>query len=161
MLLLVQISVAHGQQWKTIESDGLHDPTSSAVNVLQDPGEALSVLPPDQVGNQVNWVRALRDGYIKPRNSLAEEGIAPKMLDSVILMTDTGDMPVVRFPHKEHTEWLECGNCHDHLFKSKAGETPVTMLSILQGEYCGRCHGAVSFPLTECKRCHSVTKAQQ
>jgi hypothetical protein len=24
------------------------------------------------------------------------------------------------------------------------------------GEHCGRCHGAVAFPLTECTRCHSV-----
>jgi hypothetical protein len=29
---------------------------------------------------------------------------------------------------------------------------------ILSGEKCGLCHGAVSFPLTECKRCHSVDR---
>jgi ribosomal protein L40E len=32
----------------------------------------------------------------------------------------------------------------------------MSMFAILQGEFCGRCHGAVSFPLTECRRCHSV-----
>jgi c(7)-type cytochrome triheme protein len=45
------------------------------------------------------------------------------------------------------------------LFKSKAGATKqLNMFQILQGEYCGVCHGAVSFPLTECKRCHSVER---
>ena len=47
-----------------------------------------------------------------------------------------------------HTEWLDCTNCHDKLFLPKAGATPVNMFAVLQGEYCGRCHGAVSFPLT-------------
>jgi hypothetical protein len=31
------------------------------------------------------------------------------------------------------------------------------MFNILNGEQCGRCHGAVSFPVAEqCKLCHSV-----
>ena len=79
-----------------------------------------------------------------------------EILDSNVLMKHTGDAPYVLFPHKPHTQWLDCGNCHEEIFKSKAGATPVNMLAILQGEYCGRCHGAVSFPLTECNRCHSV-----
>ena len=32
------------------------------------------------------------------------------------------------------------------------------MMLILQGEKCGLCHGAVAFPLTECLRCHSVSR---
>jgi hypothetical protein len=32
------------------------------------------------------------------------------------------------------------------------------MNQILHGEQCGLCHGAVSFPLTECNRCHSVSR---
>jgi c(7)-type cytochrome triheme protein len=64
----------------------------------------------------------------------------------------------VLFPHRPHTEWLDCENCHDKLFKKKAGETPINMFQVLQGEYCGRCHGAVAFPLTECRRCHSVPR---
>jgi len=74
-------------------------------------------------------------------------------------MPRTGEMPMVRFPHRQHTEWLDCSNCHEKLFASKAGGTrAVNMFQILQGEYCGLCHGAVSFPLTECKRCHSVAR---
>ena len=34
------------------------------------------------------------------------------------------------------------------------------MGNILDGEYCGICHGAVSFPLTECDRCHNTEKTE-
>jgi c(7)-type cytochrome triheme protein len=80
------------------------------------------------------------------------------VLDLDIIMDATGEMAMVRFPHKAHTEWLDCSNCHDHIFKKKAGGNPVNMFAILAGEYCGRCHGAVAFPLTECRRCHSVSR---
>ncbi|HEX9180451.1 MAG TPA: c(7)-type cytochrome triheme domain-containing protein, partial [Burkholderiales bacterium] len=52
--------------------------------------------------------------------------------------------------------WLDCANCHEHLFKSKAGANKLSMQKILEGEQCGLCHGAVAFPLTECGRCHST-----
>ena len=145
----------HAAGWQTLQEDSLHDPEAPALEVLQQPSEALSVLPPDTAGNKVNWVKALREGYIEPRSFVLKEKTL-EVLDSEILMKGTGDSYYVLFPHKAHTEWLECSNCHEKLFKSKAGETPITMLKILQGEYCGRCHGAVSFPLTECNRCHSV-----
>lgn len=147
--------LTHAAGWLTLQEDNLHDPEAPALEVLQQPAEALSVLPPDTAGNKVDWVKALRQGYIKPRSFLRKEKTL-EVLDLEILMKGTGDTHYVLFPHKAHTEWLECSNCHEKLFKSKAGETPITMLKILQGEYCGRCHGAVSFPLTECNRCHSV-----
>ena len=144
-------------QWRPLAEDGLHDPENPALELLQEPTEALSVLPPDTAGNKVDWINALRGGYIRPRTSL-EKNVQLNVLESEILMQDTGEMPMVRFPHKPHTEWLDCANCHDELFATKAGETPVNMLAILEGKYCGVCHGAVSFPLTECKRCHSVPR---
>jgi c(7)-type cytochrome triheme protein len=70
-------------------------------------------------------------------------------------------MPVVLFPHKRHTEWLDCSNCHDKLFKEEIGASHISMFQILAGEQCGVCHGAVSFPLTECNRCHSVLRPDQ
>jgi len=48
-----------------------------------------------------------------------------------------------------------CGNCHTGIFDKKAGATPVSMVENWEGEYCGRCHGRVSFPLANCYRCHS------
>lgn len=158
LLLAVSCSLlwaADSRQWKTLEKDDIHDPQNPALKVMQQPAAALRILPPDTAGNQVSWVKALRDGYIKPRTNLYET-TEVRILDSNILMKRTAEMPYVLFPHRPHTEWLDCSNCHEKLFKSQAGATPVNMFAILQGEYCGRCHGAVSFPLTECARCHSV-----
>ena len=141
-----------------LAKDQIHDPANPAIKLLQEPSEALANLPPDAVGNRVRWVQALEKGLIAPRASILP-GTEVKVLDQDVIMPRTGEMFMVRFPHKQHTEWLDCSNCHEKLFKSKAGATTtVNMFEILQGEYCGVCHGAVAFPLTECRRCHSVER---
>ena len=157
---MVAVSWAQpGPEWKPLGNDGVHDSESPAVGILQEPAQALRELPPDTagVGNQVRWVDALREGHIAPRTNILPE-TEVQVLDLDILMKDTAGMPVVRFPHLQHTEWLDCENCHDEIFKREAGATDVSMFSILQGRHCGRCHGAVAFPLTECRRCHSVPR---
>lgn len=145
-----------------MRKDGIHDPKGPALKQkqLQEPAEALSKLPPDTTGNMVRWVEALQRGVIKPLPSL-KPGVTPKILDQDILLDLQGSMPIVRFPHKVHTEWLDCTNCHDSVFKQQTGATQISMLQILAGEQCGICHGAVSFPLTECYRCHSVLRPGQ
>lgn len=159
-VLALGSGLALAYQWTALEEDGVHDPDNPAVGILQPPAEALSVLPPDTAGNHVRWVEALRGGYISPRAYLHKE-TENRVLDSTILMKNTGDAPYVLFPHEPHTDWLDCDNCHERIFASKAGATPISMLAILSGEYCGRCHGAVSFPLTECRRCHSVENPER
>jgi c(7)-type cytochrome triheme protein len=144
------------EAWLPLAEDGIHDPGNPVLDLLQEPAEALSQLPPDSAGNRVRWVQALRDGYIQPRTNIHPE-TKVNLLDQDIIMRNTGSANFVRFPHLVHTEWLDCENCHDEFFARKAGATPMTMLAILSGEYCGRCHGAVAFPLTECNRCHSVS----
>lgn len=144
--------------WPPLAQDELHDPAMTMLKLLQNPDEALSKLPRDGAGNQVDWVKALEKGYIKPRASI-RSNTEIKVLELDVLRRNTGEMDMVLFPHKQHTEWLACGNCHEKLFKSKAGATQFGMFDILNGEYCGRCHGAVAFPLTECKRCHSVPRS--
>lgn len=160
MLLLIGLGAAAGttapREWLSLAEDSIHDPENPALLVLQEPREALSLLPPDTVGNQVRWVQALQGGYIQPRSSI-DPGTELRVLDLDILMKGSGDSAWVLFPHKPHTEWLDCSNCHEKIFATKAGATPMSMLAILSGQYCGRCHGAVSFPLTECNRCHSVS----
>lgn len=145
------------RKWQTLANDGVHDPRSAALRQLQEPREALSALPADTAGNQVLWNDALRDGSINPRSSLRPEAEV-RLLDSDIYMNRHGSVPIVRFPHREHTLWLDCSNCHEKLFKSKAGGNAISMLRILQGEQCGQCHGAVAFPLTECARCHNTPR---
>jgi c(7)-type cytochrome triheme protein len=124
---------------------------------LQNPTEALSVLPRDGSGDQVNWVKALESGNIKPRINL-HSNTRGEVFDLNVLLRNTNELAMVNFPHKQHTEWLVCSNCHEEIFKSKAGATKFGMFDILNGEYCGRCHGAVAFPLTECNRCHNVPR---
>lgn len=155
-VLLCMPARSQSPTWKPLVEDGIHDPENPAISLLQEPAEALSVLPTDSAGNQVRWVRALKEGYIQPRTNIFPE-TKIEVLDLDIIMPRTGSAKYVRFPHRAHTEWLDCSNCHDAIFATKAGATPVTMLQILSGEYCGRCHGAVAFPLTECDRCHSVS----
>ncbi len=144
--------------WLPLAQDGLHDPKNPAIALLQQPGDALSQLPPDTAGNLVRWVQALDSGAIAPRATL-NPGTEVRVLDQDIIIARFGSMPAVRFPHRQHTMWLDCSNCHEALFKSKAGANAFSMVKILNGEQCGLCHGAVSFPLTECNRCHSVSNA--
>lgn len=160
LLLVVLFSggeafAANPNQWKRLQADGLHDPKGPAIHELQQPGEALSALPGDSAGNNVNWIRALREKVIAPRTNLFP-ATNIKVLDMDIIFPNTGNYPYVRFPHKAHTEWLDCVNCHEKIFKLKYRATPIKMSAILEGKYCGQCHGAVAFPLTECNRCHSV-----
>jgi c(7)-type cytochrome triheme protein len=156
MLALVTAPAAAQSTWLTIENDGLRDPASPAVKILQQPADALSALPPDSAGNRVRWVKALDEGFINPRTNI-KSGTKVQTYDKDVLLDLNGSMPVVRFPHRVHTLWLDCSNCHDHLFKMQRGATKISMFNILQGEQCGLCHGAVAFPLTECSRCHSTS----
>jgi c(7)-type cytochrome triheme protein len=143
--------------WLPLRADYLHDPDNPALHFLQEPAEALSALPRSTSGNYVDWTAALRSGAIDPRTNIQPE-TKVNLLDLDILFEETAGQPIVLFPHLQHTEWLDCSNCHDKLFIPKKGANPVNMLAILNGEFCGQCHGAVSFPLTECARCHSVPR---
>ena len=160
LLGLLAAGTVFAGNWLPIAKDGVHDPRSPAAKQLQEPQEALSRLTPDTTGNQVRWVQALEKGEINPREKLFPQ-TEVKKLDQDILLNVKGGMPIVRFPHKQHTEWLDCSNCHDQLFERKTGGTKISMFAILQGEQCGVCHGAVAFPLTECYRCHSITRPGQ
>jgi len=155
VLILTATAGISAGNWNSLRSDRLHDPSNPSLRVLQEPEEALSVLPPDTAGNKVNWVKALQVGAISPRTSLREER-DHEVLDQDILMKDTLPLPYVRFPHRPHTEWMSCENCHEQIFVSVTGANEINMAQILNGQYCGVCHGAVAFPLTECNRCHNT-----
>ena len=145
------------RDWDPIEDDRLHAAQLDGVDVLQDPADALAGLPIDSVGNQVDWIEAKRAGLIAPRASLDESSVEVRLRDTKILMQNTGSSPYVLFPHRPHTEWLDCENCHQGMFAESPGATQMSMMGILQGMACGRCHGAISFPLTECYRCHTIS----
>ena len=139
---------------ESLASDGIHDPQNEAFAALQEPGEALAAFPIDRRG-AVDWVKALELGIISPRADLLGES-EMQVLEMDIMFKDTGAMPWVLFPHGRHTQWLDCTNCHDEIFIPQAGANKINMDAVLAGEFCGRCHGKVSFTLWVCERCHSV-----
>ena len=143
--------------WPPLMVDGIHDPNGHGVDLLQEPREALSALPRDTIGNQVDWVKAIEEGKVTPLAKILPD-TKVDMLDSEVIMSRTGEMPMVRFPHRAHTRWLACDNCHEELFRTESGATQVNMFKILAGESCGLCHGSVAFPVTECRRCHNVSR---
>lgn len=135
--------------------EGIYDPINPGLQFLQQPDLALRELPQDRAGNFVNWVEALEGRYIEPRKGLkADMTMNPINMD--VLMTKTASMPHVKFPHRAHTSWLGCNNCHPAIFLPHKDGNPITMYSILKGEFCGVCHGKVAFPVTDCFRCHNT-----
>ena len=140
-----------------VYEDGIHDPTNDAVKVLQEPIEAMQGFPRDKSG-VIDWVKVLEDGIISPRASrLGEEEM--HVVDFDVIFKNTQSMPYVRYPHRQHTEWLTCKNCHPKIFLPQKGGNPVTMSAIMQGQFCGVCHGKVAFPPSKnCGRCHSVPR---
>ena len=159
LILLALLAIATASlgagKWQSLKNDGLHDPGNPAIEVLQEPAEALGVLQSDAAGNKVDWVRSLEFGFIEPRPSLGDDR-EPEVLETTVLMKNTSPLPYVLFPHKPHTQWMSCEACHESIFVSEIDANPINMGKILAGEYCGLCHGAVSFPLTECNRCHNT-----
>jgi c(7)-type cytochrome triheme protein len=138
--------------------DGIHDPAIEEAFMLQPPLDALGALPPSNAGNHVDWVRALGQGKIAPRNDRLDPKVQASPIDLNIVREVKGSMPDVVYPHKQHTQWLDCANCHPAIFKPQKGANAMSMASIILGEQCGVCHGKVAFPVSECRLCHSKSK---
>lgn len=141
------------------ESDGIHDPTADGTMMLQPPREAFAGLPKSRAGNFINWSKAIEDGLLVPRYDIHNPDANPVVLDLNIVREVKGTMPDVVYPHKQHTQWLDCANCHPAIFIPMKGANQISMASIMMGEKCGVCHGKVAFPVSECRRCHSQPKA--
>ena len=76
-----------------------------------------------------------------------------------VLIEAKGDfVDDVVYPHWIHTYWLKCDVCHPKIFIPAKGQNNMTMVGIAEGKWCGRCHGKIAFPLTDCSRCHVKPK---
>jgi len=107
---------------------------------------------------EVDWMSGIRQGIFKPFDSTDPEAgpaLPPYDLDMVLPVKKEFGIPQVIFPHSSHTMWLDCRNCHPAIFAPKRGANPITMHSLLEGQYCAKCHGVVAFRLYDCFRCHS------
>jgi c(7)-type cytochrome triheme protein len=138
---------------------GIHDPANDMTLELQSPAAAFANFPKSTAGNHVNWGKALDSKAISPRADKADPAAVPIVMDLNIVREVKGSMPDVVYPHKQHTEWLDCSNCHPAIFIPQKGANQISMASILLGQKCGVCHGKVAFPVSECRLCHSRKKA--
>ncbi len=129
------------------------------INKEHDFSEFSSRMPKERFGNGINWEKAEKMGLIKPVDFL--EGISIKRPGLKIqkdfdLDPKVEGMPKIVFSHKKHTVWNGCEVCHPEIFAGiKKGTTKYGMVDIMQGKYCGVCHGFVAFPLIDCQRCHT------
>lgn len=121
---------------------------------LADWEERFRELPRRKDGG-VDWDQALDQQMITPKPGLDPKAQPQMVFDYNVELVPAG-LPAFKvvFPHKPHTEWLGCTNCHTEIFQMKKGADQITMEKIFAGEFCGRCHGKVSFELTSCARCH-------
>jgi c(7)-type cytochrome triheme protein len=132
------------------DKDGQVDATPEVV--------PLDYLPRDDAGF-IDWTRAMREGTLRPLEAISVKrgaGMQTVRYDEpVVLRPSKTFMPDVIFPHDAHNDWLNCGNCHDGIFKMKKKASGITMKRIWKGDFCGRCHDKVAFPLRHCFRCHA------
>jgi c(7)-type cytochrome triheme protein len=149
------LPVRSGSAETGADADRFYDGANPDSYKLQKAEEARASLPLDKRG-AIDWMNALRSGAINPRDDVTGAR-RNEVLDLDVILKNTKEMPFVKFPHRSHTEWLACSNCHDKPFVPKAGANPITMEKIFRGEYCGMCHDRVAF-ITHysCERCHSV-----
>lgn len=139
---------------RAIDSVDFLDDNNPDRHRLQRIGEATRHLPYDANGFP-DWMKALNRGLIKPRADLSGQK-KMEVLDLDIVMRNTKEMPFVKFPHRSHTEWLACANCHPDPFPTKAGASEIRMANIFRGQFCGKCHDRVAFvTFYSCDRCHS------
>lgn len=119
--------------------------------------EAGKLLPRDAWGS-IDWVKAIKEGKIKPRPGLEAGAPDQPALPLDFELSASGNLIFLAFfPHSSHTQWLGCPNCHPGIFAMAKGTAKVTMAQIMAGKYCGMCHGPsrIAFPAdTACARCH-------
>lgn len=117
----------------------------------------LKDLPKAPYGDQINWVKAMKKGVVKPKQSVLDSAYEAIPFDKNLRLEPEWSGIATRaiFPHLKHTEWLDCADCHPDIFNiQKKGTKHFRMDYIVSGKFCGVCHLNVAFPVQDCKRCH-------
>lgn len=117
-------------------------------------------IPMTMSGNGVNWTEGINKGSIRPQTYIKKKSQDMSYEKELLLEAEMSIIPPAIFPHKAHTAWLDCDNCHPDLFNIQKKGTHFSMNEILNGNFCGVCHLSVAFPMDECKRCHPAMREQ-
>ncbi len=155
-------SIYLGSDGKIAGKGDPNSPSSEAYQIgMSDRPAALAGLPKDKFG-LTDWVAVVDQGEIQPLDSLDQNAPVIPPLDLDIIIKAKGDfVKDVLYPHKAHAYWLDCSSCHPAIFIMAKGQNKMSMLEISKGEWCGRCHGKVAFPLADCSRCHTQEKVKK
>ena len=149
--------------------NGLPEPGAPFASENSSGDTVLKSFPRDAVGN-IDWVKAfgalektgpvykMGKALITPKGTFDPKAPETPPFPFDIDIPAVGAMPDVVFPHFPHTFWLDCANCHPGIFIMKKGANPISMVKIVDGEFCGRCHGKVAFTISNCTRCHVKPK---
>ncbi|MCB2181564.1 MAG: hypothetical protein KQH63_06035 [Desulfobulbaceae bacterium] len=117
-------------------------------------------MPAQDYGDGINWVEAMENGVIAPRDTIYSEEAPesmplPEHLKDPLRWTTRSPRTTVYFPHVTHIKWLDCANCHPDIFTiEKMGTMEFDKEKNLYGMFCGTCHMTVAFPMNGCSRCH-------
>ena len=136
------------------------DPVVKTVQIIEAPPpidwrsryEALA----KNAAGDIDWARALSEKTVTPKAGLTadKKDEEPTDMDLEYVPKGQPEYKVV-FPHKTHTQWLACTNCHTEIFEMEKGKAAMTMEKINAGAYCGVCHGKVASPdVSNCPACH-------
>ncbi len=114
---------------------------------------AASATPPvgDSAGNEIQAAPAGTAGARAPGDLILDRKTRAMGFDPVV------------FPHWRHRIHFRCYVCHSQVFKMKRGASEITMTTIDQGQFCGKCHnGEVAFNVEfqNCARCHMPSVAR-
>jgi c(7)-type cytochrome triheme protein len=108
----------------------------------------------------IDWLELKKWGVLNPVASL-DKDFTEEIRDNFILFESTSEfVQNVVFGHRVHSTWIKCSTCHPAVFKDELGGNDVKMLEISRGNFCGHCHGKVSFTFADCLRCHNQAKGE-
>ncbi len=114
--------------------------------------------PRGRFGNGIDWMKAEDGGLVSLKDYL--EGFSNRLEPlkysmDLELKAKIKEMPDIIFSHLKHAVWNGCELCHPDIFGFKKSASVYSMQDIVEGKYCGVCHGKVAFPNLECRRCHT------
>lgn len=134
--------------------------TGSVETGKKDFEQLAARLPEGFFGNVIDWGKAVDSGAITPIYSIFHPEERPLDFEKILSLDATWNfVPPAIFPHKAHTRWLDCANCHPDIFNIKKKTTEnFAMDYILDRKFCGACHMNVAFPLDDCTGCHPKIK---
>lgn len=115
-------------------------------------------LPLDRFGF-VDWAELGKGGYFSPLASLDSKVEEKSRNTRIVFESRSRVVKNVLFDHLIHSDLIKCSVCHPAIFIEKLGGNDMKMTELAAGQFCGRCHGKVSFPIRDCKRCHNIEKS--